>query len=267
MYRSLLLSSALISLPLLSALAQDDTARALIVATDQATLSAPIAAQIIHMPKQAGESFAAGVPLVSFDCSAYSAARDAAQAVLAHADAKLTAAETLARQGAAGRLDAIMAKADADKAAADAAGAIAVVKHCTITAPFAGRVVDLKAHNFESVAVATPLLSIVGDRLEVSFQAPGKWLAWLQPGQTFSLKIDETDNTVAAKVTRIGGQEDAVSQTIAVYGAIDNPAGIVAGMSGTATFAHMTTVDIDAVKALPPIPADLDSPAARGTKP
>ena len=221
-----------------SAVAEPVSARALIRPAAQATLSAGIAGQIIHLPKREGESFTAGQPLVSFNCGTASAALAAAQAALSRATARDTSLSDLARRGAAGSLDAAMAHADAAKAKAEVDAAQEPVNACTIAAPFSGYVTELRVHRYETVAVATPLLSIVSaDQLEVSATVPGRWLAWLEAGQSFSLSVDETGETLPATITRINRQEDPVSQTVTIFGTLPSQSSkTMAGMSGTATF-------------------------------
>lgn len=52
------------------------------------------------------------------------------------------------------------------------------------------------------------------------------------------MHIEETDKTYAAKITRLGGRVDPVSQTIKVFGEISGAAPeLMAGMSGRANIA------------------------------
>lgn len=62
---------------------------------------------------------------------------------------------------------------------------------------------------------------------------PSRWLVWLKPDYPFHVEIDETGKTYPARVTRLGGRVDAVSQSIRVFGEITSPAPeLMAGMSG-----------------------------------
>jgi multidrug efflux pump subunit AcrA (membrane-fusion protein) len=61
-------------------------------------------------------------------------------------------------------------------------------------------------------------------------------LSWLKVGTVFKVQIEETEKTYQAKVTRLGGRVDPVSQTIRVIGEItDNAPELMAGMSGQAS--------------------------------
>jgi membrane fusion protein, multidrug efflux system len=81
------------------------------------------------------------------------------------------------------------------------------------------------------------LLDVLDDHvLEIELIAPSRWLSWLKPGYAFQVNIDETEKTYPARITRIGGRVDPVSQSIKVIGEIDGDApDLMAGMSGRAT--------------------------------
>ncbi len=75
--------------------------------------------------------------------------------------------------------------------------------------------------------------------LELQMIVPSRWLAWIKPGQHFSVQIDELGKVVAGQVARIGARIDPVSQSIAITGVIDgSTAQLLPGMSGWATFPH-----------------------------
>jgi len=215
-----------------------EQARALIKPRAQAVLSSEIAGRIVWLPLREGEAFRKGDKLVEFDCAWFAASRDAARASLEHARSKVASLESLASLRSTGTLEVTQARADQDKARAELRVAELAVERCVITAPFNGRVVELKAHAFESVAQSAPLLAVLDDTdLEVSLVIPGPWLIWLKPGQTFSLALDETTHGHDGRITRLGAQVDPVSQTVTVYGTLkDADRDVIPGMSGTARF-------------------------------
>ena len=108
---------------------------------------------------------------------------------------------------------------------------------CSIAASFGGVTVEQKAREFQYATPGQPLLDILDDHaLEVELNAPSHWLRWLKPGYPFPVKIDATDKTYPARVTRLGGRVDPVSQSIKVFGEITGDApDLMAGMSGRAT--------------------------------
>lgn len=105
---------------------------------------------------------------------------------------------------------------------------------CVIAAPFAGVTVDQKARAFQYTTPGQALLDILDDHgLEVELIAPSRWLSWMKPGYQFQVHIDETDKTYPARISRLGGRVDPISQSIKVIGEItaDAPE-LMAGMSG-----------------------------------
>lgn len=212
-----------------------ETVRALIKPRSQAVLSSEITGRITRLPLREGERFRSGDMLAEFDCNWFMAAQAAAQAGVNHAQAKLSGLESLAAMRSVGAMDVSLARADLDRARAELRTAGLSVKHCVVTAPFDGRVVELRAQAFETVPANTPLLSILNDTdLEVSLVVPATWLTWIAPDQPFTLDIDETRRRYTGRITRLGAHVDPVSQTVTVFGSI---AGIdrtvIAGMSGT----------------------------------
>lgn len=105
--------------------------------------------------------------------------------------------------------------------------------------PFPGVTVEQKAREFQYAQPAQPLLDVLNDHaIEVELIAPSRWLSWLKIGTAFKVKIDETDKTYSARVTRLSGRVDPVSQSVKVIGEITNPAPeLMAGMSGQVSMA------------------------------
>ena len=67
--------------------------------------------------------------------------------------------------------------------------------------------------------------------------APSHWLTWLKPDTRFKVKIEETGKVYAAKVVRLGGRVDPVSQSIKVKAQIaGHYPELLAGMSGVVSF-------------------------------
>ena len=77
--------------------------------------------------------------------------------------------------------------------------------------------------------------------LELDLIVPSNWLRWVNRGTTFIFSVDELGQEYKARVTRLGAKVDAVSQTIKLTGSfVVRPQSVLAGMSGTATFAPPT---------------------------
>ena len=199
----------------------------------RSSLSVPVAS----VPLRDGARFAKGDLLVAFDCSTLSAERRAAKAAESLATMEVRAKTRLLAHGAVGRDEVARAKAQKSKAAADRAAIAARMKSCRIAAPFDGRVVHVSVRRSQLPAPGTSVMTIIDDRrLDVEIVAPSRWLAWVETGQGFRIAIEETGRTVSATVTAIGSEVDPVSRTVRLFGALEDGARILPGMSGTARF-------------------------------
>jgi len=119
--------------------------------------------------------------------------------------------------GAAGALDVSIAKSERDQIAAEVSVMEIAIKDCTILAPFPGHVTARHVDAFESAQVGQPLYSLNrAGTTEISVIAPSNWAKWVKPGAAFTFKVDETGESVAAKVQRLSAVVDPVSQTIEV---------------------------------------------------
>lgn len=220
--------------------ATERTARGVLRARDQAMLSSELAGRIVEMPYADGQDFKKGEVLVRFDCSAYQAQLNAAQAAVRAAREELSHNKQLAALNSVGRFEVALAEAKQAQAQAEAQVYQVQVKRCSITAPFNGRVVQRKAQPHESVAGGTPLLEIVDNRtLEVHLLIPSSWLGRLQPGEHFQFVPDETGRPLRVEVKRLGARIDEGSQTLLLIGSLPaDTQGLLAGMSGSAHFAE-----------------------------
>jgi membrane fusion protein, multidrug efflux system len=212
--------------------------RGVINPVSESTIASKMTARITAMPFGEGQSFPAGALLARFDCSTIQAQLRAAQAAsVAYRKTYDTNVE-LDQYEAVGKNEVAVSKANLGKAEAEANAVGAQLADCEVRAPFAGKVVEQLARAKEIAASGQPLLKIQSGRdVEMELIVPSNWLTWLQPGATFSFKIDETGNVIRGKVKRFGASVDPVSKTIRVTGLVTQRNGLVlAGMSGTATF-------------------------------
>ncbi len=227
-----------------SAAATDARVRALILPKRHATLASRLQATIERIGPDNGDRFLAGDVLVAFDCTGFAA--ELARAVAASDAARdtVTVKEELARSGAASRLQAVLARAEAKRANADVAVMQNQVTQCTIRAPYAGRVVKRVANANETVGFRDPLMEIVGDdSFEVRAFVPSAWARSLVPGARFQVTIDETGASVEAEVVALAAWIDNISQLMEVRGrVVSETARLTAGMSGMARFADAPEV-------------------------
>jgi RND family efflux transporter MFP subunit len=201
------------------------------------TLSSELAARIDRTATRTGERFKKGDVLVVFDCVIQRAQASRARAVLTQAEKTYAINARLAALKSIGQLELEISAAEVQKGRADIAAADATVSKCTVAAPFTGITVDQKARDFQYATPGQALLEVLDDHvLEIELIAPSRWLAWLKPGYAFEVHIEETDKTYQARVIRLGGRVDPVSQSIKVIGEISSQAPeLMAGMSGRAT--------------------------------
>ena len=201
------------------------------------TLSSEMAGRIDKIATRVGDHFRKGDVLILFECSVPRAQVAHAQAVATQAEKTYEINRRLVALKSMGQLELDVSAAEVLKAKADLDAAEAVASKCAIAAPFSGVTVEQKAHESQYTTPGQPLLDVLDDRaLEVELIAPSHWLSWLKPGTPFQVRIDETDKTYSARVTRLGGRVDPVSQSIKVIGEISGDAPeLMAGMSGRAT--------------------------------
>lgn len=212
--------------------------RGVLRARNQAVLSSELPGRITEMPFSDGQSFKKGDVLVRFDCSAYQAQLNAAQAAARATREELNHKKQLAALNSVGRFEVAFAEARQAQAQAETQVYQVQVKRCSVTAPFNGRVVLRRAQPHESVASGTPLLEVVDNgTLEIYLLVPSAWLGRLEPGQSFEFIPDETGTPLKAEVKHLGARIDEGSQTLLLIGSLPEDAkGLLAGMSGTAQF-------------------------------
>ncbi|WP_162787240.1 efflux RND transporter periplasmic adaptor subunit [Notoacmeibacter marinus] len=218
-------------------------ARGLVSAVNRLDIGTDLMAPVTEAPYRDGQAFRKGDILIRFACQRYRAEWTAAQASSHAAQLELAQKSELSRYGAAGKGEVDIAKAGLVKSRANAAALAARLESCEIVAPFDGRVIALNVSPSELPRSGQSLISILDDQtLEIEFVAPSHWLRWIEIGQPFSFRVDETGEILSASVARIAAEVDAVSQTIRIIGRIQGGRGrTLAGMSGTAHMSVETT--------------------------
>lgn len=218
-------------------LPQAKTARVVVQALKQATLSAEIAARITHLSLRDGDGFKKDDVLVGFDCLIFEAQRDKVQAELKAASARLDNDRELERSRSIGALEVKLSEVSVLRAEAEMRMAQINTDRCVIRAPWPGRVILRRASELEVAKLHQEILTIVStDDMEVMAVVPGQWVRTLRPGQTFEVRLDETGSRHMAEIVAVGSQVDAVSQTINLRGRIAQDPKLLPGMTGTASF-------------------------------
>lgn len=217
---------------------KDGRIRVQVAAQHQTTLSAELGAKIASMPLKEGDTFRAGQSLVVFDCSLFRAQLNKAQAQNDAARQTLKVNKRLAELNSISNLEVELAEAKVKETEAEAASMRATVSHCSLSAPFSGRVAKVYVEPFQFTTQGKPLMDIVDTQhLEVRLIVPSRWLSWLNKGSRFSIRVDELNRDYNVKVTRLGARIDPVSQSVSLAGEIEgSPAELLPGMSGWASF-------------------------------
>ncbi len=221
---------------------REEPVRGLVRAIDDALISTELNARILEITRREGEAFKKGDLLVSFDCAKYEAELHAARAEEEFNKIALDNSIELDKREAIGHFEVEQTRAKYDKAKAEAATIAVQVDECTISAPFDGRIAEMRAKAFEMPQPSEPLMRLVSmDRLEIELIVPSIWLRWIKPGIKFNVKVDETGAVHEAVVQRIGATVDSVSQTVKITAIfVETARNILPGMSLTAELRQPT---------------------------
>lgn len=202
------------------------------------TLSAGLPARITYLKVMQGETVKQGETLAKFDCRRLSADRQVIQARLRAAEAKQKINLRLLELQDISELELAESEAEVAIAKGELAGIRAVLGNCSIKAPFSGMVTEKLVQAHQHVAEGEPMLKLVDTKtLEVEMVLPSQWLSRLKTGDTFTLMLDELGQEIEAKVDRVVGEVDPVSQTVKVIGRLlSKHEQLLPGMSGTVSF-------------------------------
>ena len=208
--------------------------RAQLSAVTYNSIASELSAKISELPFKEGQSFKVGQVLVVFDCATQQAQFQKTKAVLSIADRNYQTNKKLLALGSVGRIEYENSYSEYLKTKAENDELATVLARCNVLAPYSGMVVEQKVRTQQYVQAGQPLLDILDNSsLELEFVAPSKWSPWLTEGYKFEIKLDETSKSYPAKITRVNGKIDPVSQTIKVAAVIDGDFKEIApGMSG-----------------------------------
>jgi membrane fusion protein, multidrug efflux system len=221
--------------------AATSSVRVLVLPAGETVLASPVPGRIAKLHVGLGVPFRQGAVLVSMDC-------DEPQARLAMAKADQAAATD--QYEAKLRMQGLEQASDVEVALAASAVAKAKaqvdlyqfqISQCSIRAPWDGRTAKLHVRSFMTVSAGQPLLDLVrSGLLLMKLNVPSSWISNLKMGQVFDVTVDETGKTYQARVHRINGRVDPVSQTIELEATMTKShPDLLPGMSGVATFTGM----------------------------
>jgi multidrug efflux system membrane fusion protein len=245
-------------------------------AINSAFVKARVAGELQGLSVREGDFVKAGQVVARVDASEYQARvtqaqqqADAAKAQIDIVQRQFDNNQALVNQGFISKtaLDASQANLNAGKANYNAAvAAVAVARKSlddtVLRAPLSGQVAQRLAQPGERVGVEARVLEIVDlSRLELEASLSAADALAVRPGQTATLQIEGTTQTVNATVARINPSAQAGSRSVLVYLSIDNSTGtsglrqglFAQGMLGTAR-AALLAVPVSAVRTDKPAP-------------
>lgn len=245
-------------------------------AINSAFVKARVAGELQGLSLREGDFVKAGQVVARVDASEYQARvmqaqqqADSAKAQIDIVQRQFDNNQALVNQGFISKtaLDASQANLNAGKANHNAAlAAVAVAKKSlddtVLRAPLSGQVAQRLAQPGERVGIDTKVLEIVDlSRLELEASLSAADALAVRPGQTATLQIEGTTQTVNATVARINPSAQAGSRSVLVYLTIANTAansGLRQGLfaQGTLGTAHaaLLAVPVNAVRTDKPAP-------------
>lgn len=215
---------------------------AIIVAEDETVLSSSMSGHIDKMPVDEGDRFKRNDVLVRFKCDILDGERAVARASVKGAEAKLENAKRLDQLGVSGTLDYQLAQSELDIARAELQVANAKGELCEVRAPFDGLVLRRDVQEHENVNTMTPLLKIArSGTVNVAIIAPAQWLSWVNVSMPFEFTPNGGSGAATGKVTKVGGEVDAASQTVKIEGVLSTKGQLlIPGMGGTVYFSPVS---------------------------
>lgn len=239
MHRTLLATLLLTLLVVPTAWAQDSVSAGeplsvVFTPRREAVLSAELFTKVLKIYKEMGQSFEQGDLLIQLDDAQLKLEVTKRQALAESAAGHYAVNQKLRANKSVSALDLQDSRRDAQTSAADLAMARRLIDVCAITAPFRGRVKQLKVREYESVKKGDPLISIVDDwKLFAKVLMPSTSFGKIQIGQILTFQVNQTKQTVKGKVSHINETLDPASSTFEVYAVIDNAEQTLrSGMSG-----------------------------------
>lgn len=202
------------------------------------TLSAGLSGRIRLFEPMLGQRVKKGAKLLVFDCNVEKAGQSTARAKLTASESKLKVNQRLSELSNISGLELQMSKAEVLIAKSELLVISELLKNCMVVSPFNAVITakHVQAHQF--VSKGEPLLDIVDtSRLEIEMVVPSNWVDRLKPGVLLTVTVIETGKKIKAKLDRIVGVVDPVSQTIRVIGRLlVKPKNVMPGMSALIRF-------------------------------
>ncbi|MAE51860.1 MAG: hypothetical protein CMH27_08615 [Micavibrio sp.] len=162
-----------------------------------------------------GDMFRKGDILVEYECKDLKAEMEIAEAEKDFTQKRTMRHEKLLNLDIISDIEHLGIKTEDIKAEGQAKIIESKLEQCYIRAAYDGRVTNRLANPHEYTRSDRVLMEVASlDDLEIEFLVPSRWLRWVNVGAPLTLSITETGETYEAKIERIHGEVDPVSQSI-----------------------------------------------------
>lgn len=201
-------------------------------------MSAGISAKIKRFSLLRGNSVRKGKKIVEFDCRIERTEKKSADQKLLVAKQKYQVNERLHKLNNISQLELDVSKAEYAIAREEQKRTRAIQSECVIRAPFSGIITEKHVQAFQHVTKGDPLFKLVNtSSLEVEMLISSRRLREYGTNAKFTITLDEVGKPIDAKIDRVVGVIDPVSQTVRVIGKLINPPNnLLPGMSGQVNF-------------------------------
>lgn len=214
--------------------------QAVLSAKKSAVISGAMDGVLEKLPFENGDSFKKGDILVQYNCRFERAKNRESKAQLAVSSRKAKAYANLKESNAVADVEYVSILQEYERAKAIVEQTRSRLELCVIKAPFNGRVTDKIANTHEAVKSGRVLMEISSNEpLQAELLVPSVWLRWLNIGTGLEIAVHETGRSYSAKIKRIHGKVDPVTQTAYVVAQVSRyEEELLPGMSGRAIFGN-----------------------------
>jgi len=184
-----------------------------------------------------GDRFAKGDVLIEYDCADLQAEADIVRMEKDLTARKNESSDTLFKLDIISDVDRLGLQIEDRQAEAKLKLYEARMEDCRIRAEFDGRVTNRLANPGEYTRTDRVLMEVASNEpLQAEFLLPSKWLRWVNVDAPVTITINETEESYAAKISRIYGEVDPVSQSIQMVATLEAYVPpLLPGMSGQVT--------------------------------
>ena len=196
-----------------------------------------VSGKIVELPISDGLAVKKGALLGKLDDTDYVAARDAAEANRKAAQSAYTRAKNIFDQGAGSQAEVDARQRDIDIAKQDLKQAQKAMNETLLKAPFAGKVANKIADNFQNVKAKQPILLLEDiSSLELDVDIPEQDFVRMKPGLTLKQRTARgkpeirvstiAGRSFAARLKSFKTSADPVTRTYEATFAFDNPSDV-----------------------------------------